>query len=149
MKKHFHANLPASWMAIFLPLAAILILVSCDRGQRLSPQDTHGAPSTASEARHERESIKAEEIYAKDLPLEAQNMLQRIKIGGPFPYAKDGAAFGNREEMLPKKPRGYYREYTVKTPGIRDRGARRIISGKTGEYYYTDDHYSSFKRIRE
>ena len=115
----------------------------------VSPQGTHGAPSTASDARHESASIKANDINVEDLPLEAQHVLQRIKIGGQFTYAKDGAVFGNREGMLPQRPHDYYHEYTVKTPGIQDRGARRIISGKTGEYYYTDDHYRSFKRIRE
>ena len=83
------------------------------------------------------------------LPLEARDTLALIKAGGPFPYARDGAVFGNRERLLPKRERGYYREYTVKTPGARDRGARRIIAGRGGEYYYTDDHYRSFKVIRE
>ena len=89
------------------------------------------------------------EIAFKALPPEARQTLALIKAGGPFPYAKDGSAFGNREGLLPKRKRGYYREYTVKTPGAADRGARRIVSGMPGEYYYTDDHYRSFKRIIE
>ena len=89
------------------------------------------------------------EIPFKALPPEARQTLALIKAGGPFPYAKDGSAFGNREGLLPKRKRGYYREYTVKTPGAGDRGARRIVSGMPGEYYYTDDHYRSFKRIIE
>ncbi|MGZ5074664.1 MAG: ribonuclease domain-containing protein, partial [Usitatibacter sp.] len=72
-----------------------------------------------------------------------------IRKGGPFPYAKDGAIFSNREAILPRQKRGYYREYTVKTPGERTRGARRIIWGKGGEFYYTDDHYNHFRRILE
>ena len=76
-------------------------------------------------------------------------LIARIRKGGPFPYAKDGAIFGNREGILPRQVRGYYREYTVKTPGVRTRGARRIIWGKGGEFYYTEDHYNHFRRVRE
>lgn len=89
------------------------------------------------------------EIRVSELPEEARATLALIRKGGPFPYAKDGATFGNREGMLPKEKRGYYREYTVKTPGDRTRGARRIVAGARGEYYYTDDHYNHFRRIRE
>ena len=89
------------------------------------------------------------EIRALELPKEAIDTLARIRNGGPFPYAKDGSVFGNREGRLPKQKRGYYREYTVKTPGERTRGARRIIAGRTGEYWYTEDHYATFRRIRE
>ena len=96
------------------------------------------------------------EINRAQLPYEAQQTLQRIQHGGPFAYSKDGTVFGNRERRLARQPRGYYTEYTVKTPGARDRGARRIIAGAghmndpriSGEYYYTDDHYQSFRRIR-
>ncbi len=84
-----------------------------------------------------------------ELPGEARATLRLIKAGGPFPYKRDGVIFGNREGHLPKRERGYYREYTVKTPGSRDRGARRIVAGKPGEYYYSDDHYQSFRRILE
>jgi len=89
------------------------------------------------------------EISLGQLPHEARQTLALIKAGGPFPYTKDGAVFGNREGRLPKRSRGYYREYTVKTPGAKDRGARRIVSGVPGEYYYTDDHYQTFRRIIE
>ena len=89
------------------------------------------------------------EIAAADLPREAQQTLALIKKGGPYPYAKDGTVFGNREGLLPKRNRGYYREYTVKTPGVRHRGARRIVAGREGDYWYTADHYASFRRIRE
>lgn len=88
-------------------------------------------------------------IPVAQLPVEARETLRLIRSGGPFQYAKDGAVFGNNEHLLPRRPRGYYREYTVRTPGARDRGARRIISGQAGEAYYTDDHYRSFKRILE
>ncbi len=87
------------------------------------------------------------------LPIQAQQVLVQIKQGGPFSYAKDGAVFGNYEQILPRQKRGYYHEYTVKTPGLRSRGARRIVAGgvpqTSGEYYYTEDHYASFRRISE
>jgi ribonuclease T1 len=89
------------------------------------------------------------DIALRDLPPEARATLSLIRAGGPFPYARDGVVFGNREALLPKRPRGYYREYTVPTPGARDRGARRIVAGRDGELYYTDDHYRSFRRILE
>src|SRR5664279_3939195 len=87
------------------------------------------------------------------LPAEAQSVYALIHEGGPFRYDRDGIAFGNREALLPAKPRGYYHEYTVRTPGSRSRGARRIICGgparKPDTCYYTDDHYRSFRRISE
>jgi ribonuclease T1 len=93
------------------------------------------------------------EISVTALPPEARQTLVLIKQAGPFPYAKDGTVFGNYEGILPKRKRGYYHEFTVKTPRERGRGARRIIAGgdprSSGEYYYTDDHYASFKRIAE
>jgi len=97
------------------------------------------------------------EISAAALPAQARTVLARIKSGGPFAYAKDGSIFGNRERRLPQRERGYYREYTVDTPGARDRGARRIVAGAgatgdvrtSGEYYYSDNHYNSFRRIHE
>lgn len=94
-------------------------------------------------------SPAAAEIPVAELPPEARKTLALIKKRGPYPYARDGAVFGNREGHLPKYKRGYYREYTVKTPGLRTRGARRIVAGRSGEYWYTDDHYASFRRIRE
>jgi len=86
------------------------------------------------------------------LPAEAQHTERLIRSGGPFPYAKDGTVFGNRERLLPSHPRGYYREYTVPTPGSRDRGARRIVCGgmqprEPEACFYTEDHYASFRRI--
>jgi ribonuclease T1 len=88
-------------------------------------------------------------ISTAELPAQAQVVLRAIKMGGPFPYAKDGSVFSNRERRLPRKPYGYYREYTVPTPGAKDRGPRRIIAGGNQEFYYTDDHYRRFKRIAE
>ena len=94
-------------------------------------------------------AVAGNEIALAALPREARQTLDSIKRGGPFPYERDGVAFGNYERLLPPRDRGYYREYTVPTPGARNRGARRIVSGKDGVYYYSDDHYRSFKRIRE
>ncbi len=88
------------------------------------------------------------EISVSDLPAEARSTISLIRRNGPFPYSRDGSVFFNREGLLPQAPRGYYREYTVATPGARDRGARRIVSGDGGELYYTADHYRSFSRIR-
>jgi len=86
---------------------------------------------------------------AQSLPPEARQTLELIRKGGPYPYERDGVVFGNRERLLPPRERGYYREYTVATPGLKHRGARRIVVGRGGELYYTQDHYRSFRRIRE
>ena len=88
-------------------------------------------------------------VAVADLPKEGQDTLKLIDQGGPYPYSRDGVVFGNLEKILPKHDRGYYHEYTVKTPGEKDRGARRIVTGNAGERYYTDDHYKSFRRIAE
>ena len=82
-----------------------------------------------------------------DLPPEAGETVARIDAGGPFPYRQDDAVFQNREGLLPARPEGFYREYTVETPGSPDRGARRIVTGQDGEMYWTADHYDSFAWI--
>ena len=89
------------------------------------------------------------EIGKKQLPKEAIETIVLIQRGGPFPFDRDGVTFGNREKLLPARERGWYREYTVRTPGERTRGARRIVAGPDGTLYYSDDHYRSFKRILE
>lgn len=93
-------------------------------------------------------------VALAELPRQAQDTHRLIRSGGPFPYEKDGTVFGNRERLLPAQKRGYYREYTVRTPRARNRGARRIVCGgpqpTTPEAcYYTDDHYASFRRIAD
>lgn len=88
-------------------------------------------------------------VAVAHLPAEARDTLQLIKQGGPFPYPRDGVVFGNYERILPLQARGYYHEYTVKTPGVRHRGARRIVCGVAPECYYSGDHYRSFQRIAE
>lgn len=104
-----------------------------------------------------RGPVPVPDVRVIELPPEARDTLALIKRGGPFPYRKDGSTFGNFEKLLPPRERGYYSEYTVPTPGARGRGARRIVAGRgetgdvrtSGEYYYTADHYTSFRRIRE
>src|SRR4051794_1883183 len=88
-------------------------------------------------------------IRASELPPEARQTIELVRKGGPFPYERDGIVFGNFERQLPRHERGYYHEYTVRTPGVGDRGARRIIAGGHGELYYTADHYRTFRRIVE
>jgi len=101
-------------------------------------------------ARQQAEGVTGT-IAVQQLPNEARQTLERIESGGPFPYDKDGSRFGNYERALPQQQRGYYHEYTVKTAGSRNRGARRIICGgdqqAANDCYYTEDHYNSFKRI--
>ena len=87
-------------------------------------------------------------VGVAELPAEARRVLALLDAGGPFPYRQDGSVFGNYERRLPAHPRGWYREYTVPTPGERDRGARRIVAGRDGTRYYTADHYESYARIR-
>jgi ribonuclease T1 len=110
----------------------------------LSPLSAAPAPLLLADAgtRVSPDSYPAEERGA------IQQALALIDAGGPFPWRQDGAVFSNREHVLPAEPHGYYREYTVPTPGAHDRGARRIVTGREGEAYYTDDHYRSFWRIR-
>ena len=105
---------------------------------------------------HARKPVPADSLATMavaELPPQGRQTLQLIRQGGPFPYSKDGSVFGNRERLLPPKQRGYYLEYTVKTPGSRDRGARRIVCGGQPKVpdacYYTGDHYASFSRIAE
>lgn len=105
------------------------------------------AQARSSHYKHDAAAITS--IPVADLPSEARDTLQLIKRGGPFPYPRDGVVFGNYEHILPQQPRGHYHEYTVPTPGVRNRGARRIVCGIVPECYYTDDHYRTFKRIEE
>lgn len=88
-------------------------------------------------------------VRSADLPPQARQVLRLVDAGGPFPYPQDGTVFGNAERLLPVHPRGWYREYTVPTPGSPDRGARRIVAGRDGARYYTADHYESFARIED
>lgn len=93
-------------------------------------------------------------VTLAELPRDVAIVLEQVHRGGPFRYERDGVVFGNRERILPAQPRGYYREYTVPTPGAKNRGARRLVCGgsapmKPDACYYSDDHYQSFRRLRE
>ncbi|HNQ05400.1 MAG TPA: ribonuclease domain-containing protein [Thiobacillaceae bacterium] len=98
---------------------------------------------------HGRVSHSSNEIHVSRLPPEGRHTLALIRQGGPYAHARDGTIFGNREGLLPGQARGYYREYTVPTPGVGNRGARRIVAGRDGDFWYSEDHYQSFTRIRE
>jgi ribonuclease T1 len=142
---------------VLIIVAALLFLLWQQRndGSATNPAvETHPtqqtepllAPSPKSVDQSPTAALPNAKSYPDYLPPEALETIELIERGGPFPYRKDGSVFQNREARLPKHPRGYYREYTVETPGSRDRGARRIVTG--GEpvetYCYTDDHYRSF-----
>lgn len=133
----------AWWWWILAGLLLVLSLAQARSHHHSHAQSQHS--STTSSA-----SADAEEVIAlAQLPPEGRETWQLIKRGGPFPYPRDGVVFSNFERILPQKQRGYYHEYTVKTPGINHRGARRIVCGEVPECYYTADHYKSFKRIVE
>ena len=122
---------------------------------RASGRATDRASDRASDRSSDRASRQGADglgtVAVGDLPAEARQTLALIREGGPYPYEKDGSVFGNYERKLPRQRRGYYTEYTVKTPRVRSRGARRIIAGgrdgRPTEFYYTDDHYQTFRRI--
>ena len=115
------------------------------------------ASATCTVSVHARQSSglpESEQIHVTELPVQGKTTYQKILQGGPFPHGKDGTVFGNRERLLPPRQRGYYREYTVATPGARNRGARRIVCGGVKPTvpdgcFYTSDHYASFRRIVE
>jgi len=121
-------------------LASVLLLASL-------------AGSFGVQARQPLTAAETATVAVAALPPQGRETYRLIHVGGPFPYSKDGTVFGNRERLLPSRQRGYYREYTVKTPGSRDRGARRIVCGGPARTpdacYYTSDHYASFSRIVE
>jgi ribonuclease T1 len=130
------SSLLSSWL---LALASVLVFVAATPAQAKGPATDAVTAAAAS-------------IALADLPKQGRETYALILAGGPFPYEKDGTVFGNRERLLPAQKRGFYREYTVKTPYARTRGAKRIVCGgsqpvKPEVCYYTDDHYASFKRI--
>lgn len=108
-----------------------------------------GSTSTTSTSAAATPGSTLETIPEAELPDEGRETLDLIRSDGPFPHDRDGVTFHNREGILPSQERGYYREYTVPTPGAEDRGARRIVGGEDGDRYYTEDHYASFRQIEE
>ncbi|MET4136163.1 ribonuclease domain-containing protein [Pseudarthrobacter sp. PvP090] len=142
-------------LALLLGLAVLAFVLAGVPLTGTAPSDagtasavqTNAAPSEATPAPAKPSGLP--EVKASELPAEARQALALIARGGPYPYSRDGATFGNFERILPRKPSGYYKEYTVRTPDESDRGARRIVAGQAGEKYYTPDHYNSFRFIIE
>jgi ribonuclease T1 len=136
--------------AWWLVLVAVALLLGWNATSSETPQSTPVAPTSGAATGVVLPTVAPGGIATMQisaLPPEALETLDLIYKGGPFPYRQDGTTFQNRERLLPIQPQGYYREYTVRTPGEDDRGARRIVFGREGEIYYTDDHYASFRRV--
>jgi ribonuclease T1 len=140
---------------IFAALIAIVVAIWLQRTTPSKPvTQTAVAPTPAASARVEapkpatttRATSPLDALDAEERA-EVEKTLELIERGGPFPHRQDGTVFSNREIRLPARPRGYYREYTVRTPGASNRGARRIVRGSEGELFYTRDHYEKFIRI--
>jgi guanyl-specific ribonuclease Sa len=129
------------------PIVLLIGLAVAAASGWLSRETPRGADARAGMAAEVGSAASQPETNG--LPAEARRTLRLIAAGGPFPYDRDGTTFQNRERRLPAQPPGYYREYTVPTPGSSDRGARRIVSGGNppSEFYYSDDHYRSFRRL--
>ena len=155
---------------LLLALIAAIALLSRGSGEGSSPgasrspftAQSYGTSSSASDGAGRSTSSSAasstatrtdapddglETVRLAQLPREARATVALIDDGGPYPYRRDGVVFGNRERILPRQASGWYHEYTVRTPGSSDRGARRIVTGKDGTMYYTDDHYETFRRV--
>jgi ribonuclease T1 len=141
------AKIARMWRVLRLLILAVAALAMFQwwSGRPGASPDADGGSMSATDA----PASSAAARYPAFLPPEAATTLEAIDHGGPFPYPRDGVVFENREHLLPKQARGYYHEYTVTTPGSADRGARRIITGGNPPeaWYYTDDHYQSFRRV--
>lgn len=133
-------------MRITHPFIAFLLALLVTVGSGLPAQGQAPVPPSVADARAITTQIPI--VSVTRLPPEVKTTIRLIQQGGPFPYAKDGTIFNNRERLLPPAARGYYREYTVPTPGSRDRGARRIVASKRYDYYYTANHYRSFVKVK-
>ncbi|MEI2765756.1 MAG: ribonuclease domain-containing protein [Dermatophilaceae bacterium] len=141
---------PATGLAVVLAVAVVLLAAylvgRSDRTRTLPPS----APVSASVPAATDPVSGLPWVDESALPTQARQTLALVRRGGPYPYPRsDDQPFGNRERLLPSRPAGYYREYTVSTPGDTDRGPRRVVVGGDGDVYYTDDHYASFRRVRE
>ena len=124
-------------------LVALLVALVVGYGVQALSSDDHPRTTGSSSA-----SVASAGVALSSLPKQAAATVRLIEQGGPFPYPRnDGAVFRNNEGHLPSEPTGYYHEYTVPTPGSPDRGARRMITGRGGEFWYTGDHYATFQRV--
>jgi len=138
------ANVRRPLLALIVLVAALLIGYAVKAGQ--GDTDTPRAPVTTSSGQSTVNGLPVVPLYK--LPPEADDTIRLIQDGGPFPYPRnDGVVFHNDENMLPHERDGYYHEYTVPTPGSDDRGARRIVTGTDGTFYYTGDHYDHFSVV--
>jgi ribonuclease T1 len=135
-------------VGLILVITFSVILIVAQARNNLSHHSEQATTSESSQS-SKREEVSGDAILVVQLPPEGRATMQLIKRGGPFPYPRDGVVFSNFERALPQQSRGYYHEYTVKTPGVSHRGARRIVCGVVPECYYTTDHYKSFQRIVE
>lgn len=157
-------NVPRSLLRVLgaVFLCAVLVGAAGCSGKTSSPAATTTSTSAGTGASAGVESVPSRSgaptaapgwakgmatVRAAALPQQARDVLELIDKGGPYQYRQDGTVFGNFEKALPRQKRGYYHEFTVKTPGERDRGARRIVTGQGGEFFYTDDHYKTFKAV--
>lgn len=143
---------------VVVAVAACLALSGCFRSSPTTAQPTPAPPTTAQPTATRTPTPTARlaptvpftdlpTLTVSQLPAQAVTTLRLIQSGGPYPYSRDGATFSNRERLLPRQPSGFYTEYTVVTPGSADRGARRIVAGRDGSRFYTDDHYDSFSEV--
>ena len=134
-----------------LALIVLVVLVLAGYLARAAQDDHHsehqpGAHRTSATTGAQADGLR--QVALSSLPPQAATTVRLIRAGGPFPYPRnDGVVFHNDEHRLPREPDGYYREYTVPTPGADTRGARRLITGRDGQFYYTGDHYDSFVRV--
>ena len=135
-------------LVVLLAVVALALLTACG-GSKASSSTPGGGSSVAGASDLAPASATTDlgTMTVAELPPEGVDTLELIASDGPFPYSKDGVTFQNREGILPRQKSGFYREYTVITPGSDDRGARRIIGGDDGSRFYTDDHYASFREV--
>jgi ribonuclease T1 len=142
------ARAKAVGAVLALVVLGVLLVRGGTEAQTAAPRPLTSTTTSASTSTSDPET-GLPLVALSSLPQEAQRTVRLIERGGPFPYAKDGATFGNRERLLPARRPGWYREYTVRTPGEDDRGARRIVTGDDDrQLFWTDDHYQSFSRLQ-
>jgi ribonuclease T1 len=151
MSRVLHPS-PRRWTPIALLSLLLVVLSGCGGSGAVGTSAAAPAGSAAVGSADQglappKATTSLPPVQVAALPPQAVDTLRLIRDGGPFPYPKDGVTFSNREGLLPRHPSGWYREYTVVTPGSSDRGARRIIGGQDGARFYTDDHYASFREV--